>query len=121
MTEPDVKAQLPVPPRTFAILLALAEEPKHGYRLMRELQENPVEQWLLGPATLYRTLKQMQEVGLITATGGPDEGSDGPPRRYYGLTGFGRRVAQAEAMRMRSLVARAEQLRMAGSGGVDRL
>lgn len=114
MTEPDVKAQLPVPPRTFAILLALAEEPKHGYGLMRELQENPVEQWLLGPATLYRTLKQMQGEGLITSTEGPDEDSDGPPRRYYALTGFGRRVGQAEAGRMAGLVARAKQLRMAG-------
>jgi DNA-binding PadR family transcriptional regulator len=114
MTEPDVKARLPVPPRTFAILLALAEEPKHGYRLMRELQENPVEQWLLGPATLYRTLKQMEGQGLITATDGPDRDSDGPPRRYYALSGFGRRVGEAEATRMRLLVGRAEQFRLAG-------
>lgn len=114
MTERDVKPQLPVPPRTFAILLALAEEPKHGYRLMRELQENPTEQWLLGPATLYRTLKQMQEDGLITSTDRPEQESDGPPRRYYALTGFGRRVGEAEAARMRGLVARAERLRLAG-------
>lgn len=114
MTERDVKPQLPVPPRTFAILLALAEEPKHGYRLMRELQENPVEQWLLGPATLYRTLKQMQGEGLITSTDGPDQESGGPPRRYYALSGFGRRVGEAEAARMRGLVARAERLRMEG-------
>ncbi len=115
MTEPDVKAQLPVPPRTFAILLSLAEEPKHGYRLMRELQENPGERWLLGPATLYRTLKSMQHEGLITSTEGPDEESDGPPRRYYALTGFGRRVGEAEAARMRGLVARADRLRLAAS------
>ncbi len=114
MTERDVKAQLPVPPRTFAILLALAEEPKHGYRLMRELQESPVEQWMLGPATLYRTLKQMQEEGLVTAAERPGEESDGPPRRYYALSGFGRRVGEAEAARMRGLVARAEQFRLAG-------
>jgi DNA-binding PadR family transcriptional regulator len=114
MTEPGVKEKLPVPPRTFAILLALAEEPKHGYRLMKELQENPVEQWLLGPATLYRTLKQMQGEGMISATEGRAEESDGPPRRYYALTGFGRRVGEAEAERMRSLVARAERLRLAG-------
>jgi len=113
MTERDVKAQLPVPPRTFAILLALAEEPKHGYGLMRELQENPVEQWLLGPATLYRTLKQMEGEGLITTAAGPDRESDGPPRRYYTLTGIGRRVGEAEAARMRGLVARAEQFRLA--------
>jgi DNA-binding PadR family transcriptional regulator len=114
MTDRDVKPQLPVPPRTFAMMLALAEEPKHGYRLMRELQENPVEQWMLGPATLYRTLKQMETEGLITATEGPGEESDGPPRRYYALSEFGRRVAAAEAVRMSGLVARAEELRLAG-------
>jgi DNA-binding PadR family transcriptional regulator len=81
---------------------------------MRELQENPIEQWLLGPATLYRTLKQMQEDGLITSTDRPEQESDGPPGRYYALTGFGRRVGEAEAARMRGLVAQAERLRLAG-------
>lgn len=107
MSEPDVRALLPLRPRVFAILLALAGEPRHGYGLMRELQEAPGEQWLLGPATLYRTLKQLEGDGLIAGADGPGEESDGPPRRYYALTGFGRRVAAAEAERMRGLVARA--------------
>jgi PadR family transcriptional regulator PadR len=64
----------------------------------------------LGPGTLYRTLKQMQRAGLITASGGPTDESEGPPRRYYQLTGFGRRAAVAEAGRMRALVSRAGRL-----------
>lgn len=115
MTEPDVRALLPVRPRTFAILLALAEGPKHGYGLMRELQEARDGRWLLGPATLYRTLKQMQEEGLIVSADGPGAESDGPPRRYYELSGFGRRVAEAEASRMRNLVLRAGRLNLARS------
>ena len=44
--------------------------------------------------------------GLIVSTAGPAD-SHGPPRRYYTLSGFGRRVARAEADRMRALVERA--------------
>lgn len=113
MTDPDIRKALPLRPRTFAILLALADGPRHGYGLMRELQDDPDEGVLLGPATLYRTLKQMQDDGMITSAEGPDEESDGPPRRYYALSGFGRRVAEAETARMRGLVARAERLRLA--------
>jgi DNA-binding PadR family transcriptional regulator len=113
MTERDARRLLPLRPRTFAILLALGEGPRHGYGLMRALQEAPGEQWLLGPATLYRTLKEMQGAGLIAASDGPGEESEGPPRRYYRLTGFGRRVAQAESDRMGALVARAVRLRLA--------
>lgn len=114
MTERDVQRVLPLRPRTFAILLALADGPRHGYGLMRELQEDGEDQLLLGPATLYRILKQLQDEGMITSAEGPGEESDGPPRRYYQLSGFGRRVAEAETARMRGLVARAERVRLVG-------
>jgi DNA-binding PadR family transcriptional regulator len=90
----------PLRPRIFAILLALATGPRHGYGLMQTLQEEPGETWLLGPATLYRTLKEMERAGLIAAADGPDEESGGPPRRYYRLTPHGRAVGNAEAARM---------------------
>ncbi|HWA57991.1 MAG TPA: PadR family transcriptional regulator [Gemmatimonadales bacterium] len=113
-------SELPRPaslhPRVFAILLALADGPRHGYRLMQELQEDPTERWLLGPATLYRTLKEMQRDGLITSTEGPDEESGGPPRRYYRLTASGHRAGAAEAARMAALVRRWEQATIPATG-----
>lgn len=96
----------PLRPRIFAILLALADGPRHGYGLMQALQTEPGEHWLLGPATLYRTLKEMQRNGLITSTEGPDEESGGPPRRYFRITALGRKVGHAEATRMASVAAR---------------
>lgn len=110
MTERDVQAMLPVRSRVFAILLILAEGERHGYAIMRELRETAAEQFPPGPATLYRILKGMQGDGLITSLAGAGEESDGPPRRYYELTGFGRRVAAAETVRMRGLVRRAGAL-----------
>lgn len=108
MTERDPAGLLPLRPRVFAILLALAESPLHGYGLMRRLSEDG-EGGLLGPGTLYRLLKEMQADGLIVAAAGSRD-SDGPPRRYYTLSGFGRRVARAEGERMERLAARTEML-----------
>jgi len=110
MIEPDVGARLPLKGRVFAILLLLAEAPRHGYAIMRELQASGAEPLPPGPATLYRTLRDMQEDGLITSRQGALEDSGGPPRRYYALSGFGRRVAAAEAARLRGLVRRAGAL-----------
>jgi DNA-binding PadR family transcriptional regulator len=108
MTERDPAGLLPLRPRVFAILLALAESPLHGYRLMRKLSEER-ESGLLGPGTLYRLLKEMQADGLIVATSASAGDSDGPPRRYYTLSGFGRRVARAEGERMERLVMRVRE------------
>lgn len=108
MSEPARPAE-PLRPRVFAILLALAGGPRHGYGLMQLLQSDPTERWLLGPATLYRTLKEMQGDGLITSDEGPGEESGGPPRRYYRLTAAGRKVGAAEASRMAALARRWEE------------
>lgn len=105
----DSNRAAPIRPRIFAILLALAEGPRHGYGLMQVLQDDPTETWLLGPATLYRTLKEMQDQGFITSAEGQDEESGGPPRRYYRLTAAGRRAGAAEADRMSALAGRWEQ------------
>jgi DNA-binding PadR family transcriptional regulator len=104
----DVTRHLPMKPRDFEILLALAREPKHGYGIMQELRAR----WLLGPGTLYRILKEMATAGLVEAGELEEQESDGPPRRYYRLTGLGRRVAAAEANRMAELVARARADRL---------
>lgn len=104
MTEPNGAGALR--PRVFAILVALAESPRHGYGLMQMLEADSVEPLPIGPATLYRTLKEMEQGGLITAADGPDDESGGPPRRYYRITARGKRVGAAEAARMSTLAAR---------------
>lgn len=114
MTEAEIARLLPLRPRVFAILLALAERPMHGYGLMRTLSEAG-EGWLLGPGTLYRLLKEMQQDGLIVTAPGAPRAADGPPRRNYMLSGFGKRVAIAEGSRMRALAARARNLLLANN------
>ena len=93
---------LPLRPLVFDFLLLLNDGKRHGYGLMRTHNEKGGKQ-VLGPGTLYRTLKEMQELGLIERLDDAD-GDGGKDRRYYRITTFGRQVASAEAARMADLV-----------------
>jgi DNA-binding PadR family transcriptional regulator len=89
----------------FHILLSLAEGERHGYVLKREIASRTGGWLMLGPGVLYGTIARMLDQGLIEESDErPDPHLDDERRRYYRLTPFGRRVAQAEASRMRELV-----------------
>lgn len=92
-------------PAVFHILLALADEDRHGYGIMLEVATWTNQQVLMGPGTLYGTLKRMLEAGLIEECGDridPDLSDE--RRRYYRITRQGRRAATAEAERLQGLV-----------------
>ena len=94
-------------PLVFEILLALSDEPRHGWSLVREVEARLGGELLL-PGNFYRTLRRLLADGLITeARPSPRSKSDGtgdPRRRYFQLTAEGERVARAEARRLDSLV-----------------
>ena len=91
MTTLDPEALLPLPPVTFHILVALAEDDLHGYAIMREVAERTGGALKLGAGTLYRSIQRMLEQGLISeATTRPAPELDDERRRYYRLTPFGR-------------------------------
>lgn len=93
-----------LPPLTRAqmhILLALAEGERHGYAIMREVEEETGGQMRLGPGTLYGAIKTLLGAKFIVETAPRiDPDMDAERRRYYKLTDLGRRVLTAE---MRSL------------------
>jgi DNA-binding PadR family transcriptional regulator len=89
-------------------MLALADGEKHGYAIMLEVEANTRGQVLMGPGTLYGSIKRMIQAGLIEETDErPDPQLDDQRRRYYKLTGLGRRTLRLEAERL------ASQLRLA--------
>jgi len=97
---------LPLPPATFHILLSLADGERHGYALKREIAKRTDGTLTLGPGVLYGAIAKMLAQGLIEESSErPDPHLDDERRRYYKITAFGRKVAQAEATRMRDLVA----------------
>jgi DNA-binding PadR family transcriptional regulator len=94
----------PLSPAFFHILLSLGEGERHGYALKREISLRTDGQLKLGPGVLYGSISKMLESGLIEESDDrPDPHLDDQRRRYYRITNYGRKVAQAEATRMREL------------------
>ena len=68
-----------------AILRLLAERPMHGYELIGELEERTGGRWRPSPGSVYPTLAQLEDEGLVqVATGGDDD------KKRYELTPAGR-------------------------------
>jgi DNA-binding PadR family transcriptional regulator len=101
---------LPLAPASFFVLFALAEEEKHGYRIMQDVRELSEGTFSLGPATLYTTIKKLTEQDLIAELSSAAEDR----RRTYRLTASGRRLLTAEFRRQEAL------LNLARSKGVVR-
>jgi DNA-binding PadR family transcriptional regulator len=114
----DPETLLPLTPAVFHILLALADAERHGYGIMQEIALRTGGKVRMGPGTLYGSLKRMLAEGLLEELGErPDPALDDERRRYYRLTGFGLRVAQAEAQRLAQLVHVAQFKRLLGDAG----
>ena len=102
----------------FHILLALADKERHGYEIMREVDERSEGKVRLGPGTLYGSIKRMLSDGLIEEMDQrPDPELDDERRRYYRLSDLGRRVAVAEAERLERLVKSARSKKLLSARG----
>ena len=97
-------------PATFEILLALADQDRHGYGIMREVERRTEGVVKLGPGTLYGSIKRMLAAGIIEESGDrPGPELDDDRRKYYRLTDHGRRAAIAEANRLQRQVHQARE------------
>src|SRR5467141_2438159 len=101
----DPGSLLPLPPATFHILMALAEDDRHGYAIIQDVAARTGGELNLSAGTLYRSIQRMLEQGLILETRErPVPELDDERRRYYRITPFGNAVARAEALRLTQLV-----------------
>jgi DNA-binding PadR family transcriptional regulator len=110
----EIEALLPLPLATFHILLALADDDRHGYAILQELARRTGGELKLGAGTLYRSIQRMLEDGLIVELRerpAPEE--DDERRRYYRITALGSAVARAEAARLQALVRMARAVGLA--------
>jgi DNA-binding PadR family transcriptional regulator len=114
---PIPEGYLPLTPAVLDIMVALGEEEMYGYAIMREVRRRTQGRRRLAPGTLYRSLKQMHERGLLEESEErPEAGLDDERRRYYRLTELGRKVALAEVERLEGLVSAARSKGFAPSG-----
>ena len=111
--EPRAADYLPLTPAILHILLALADEDRHGYAIMREVELLTEGGTRMGPGTLYGTIKRLLASGLVEeADERPDPELDDERRRYYRITKLGMQVLEAETARLAMLVgaARAKKI-----------
>jgi DNA-binding PadR family transcriptional regulator len=84
----------------------LADGDKHGYGIMKAVEDETQGQMKIRIGSLYGSIGRMIEAGLIAERDErPDPELDDERRRYYGLTDFGRRVLTAEAARISQAMA----------------
>ena len=108
---------LPLTAAVFHILLALADQERHGLGIMTEVEDRTLGAVRLGPGTLYGTIKRMLASCLIEEAAerpAPPPGRDDTRRRYYRLTPRGRQVMTLEAQRLRLLVGVARDKKVIG-------
>ena len=119
MTTPkSIHALLPLKPLTFQVLLSLLGSDQHGYAIAQDITRRSSAGVTIRPGNLYRSLQAMLEAGLIVEVKSPDRRpADDDRRRYYGLTRFGRRVAEAESQRLETLVADVRAARLGRATG----
>ena len=131
----DPLSFLPLTPFAFQVLLALADGERHGYAIIKEVEERSGGSVRLRTGTLYTLLQRLLDERLI-AEGGPamagkpldseTQTTDAGPaaradsrRRYYGLTALGDAVLRAEAQRLEGLIGDARRKHvLSDAGGV---
>lgn len=104
---------LPLSPATFYILLALSDEDRHGYGIMQEVARQSEGKYKLGPGTFYDNLEKLINQGMVKEVP-RKSANDDPRRRYYRMTGFGRKLLLTEVSRLDSAV-REAKLRLRGA------
>ena len=112
MREPAVNPRsfLPLTPLAFQVLLALADSERHGYGIIREVDERTDGLIRLRTGTLYTLLQRLLDEDLIeTSHARPDPEDDDERRKYYRLTALGKDVLAAEARRLESLLGEARR------------
>jgi DNA-binding PadR family transcriptional regulator len=115
--DPSPHELLPLTPPVFHILLALADEERHGYGIMQDVARQTNDALQLGPGTLYGCLKRMLAAGLIEESEErPDPALDDERRRYYRMKPLGLRTVKAEAQRIAGALAAAKSKRVFAGG-----
>jgi DNA-binding PadR family transcriptional regulator len=95
----------PLPAATFHILMSLAEEERHGYAIIQDVEASTNGELRLSAGTLYRSIQRMLEQGLIVESNRrPARALDDERRRYYRITQQGLTIARGEMRRLTQLV-----------------
>src|SRR3954471_5498618 len=85
------------------VLVSLSGGERHGYGILKDVEQQSNGRVKLGPGTIYGTLQRLMELGWVEESGGPSTAVDAR-RRHYRLTRSGRKALDAEIDRLDTLV-----------------
>jgi DNA-binding PadR family transcriptional regulator len=94
-----------LPKVAFSILLALSLRERHGYEIIKQVEEDSNNKIRLGPGALYTSIKQLLKNGFISEVKRPSD----TRRRYYKLTASGMQILESEIEYYESSVALAKK------------
>ncbi|HSR51378.1 MAG TPA: PadR family transcriptional regulator [Acidobacteriota bacterium] len=115
----DPRAHLPLTPLAFHILLALGQEPLHGYAIIQDIEARTEGAMKLRSGTLYNAIRRLEADGLLAPSERrPAPDRDDQRRNYFRLTELGREVAHLESKRMASLLTTAQSRQLFQPGEV---
>src|SRR5262245_36533686 len=92
--------QFPLSEQVLLVLLSLAEQPRHGYSILKDVEQMSEGRVMLSTGTLYGALQRLLSRGWIEHF---EEDENPRDRRAYRLTARGRRILQSEVERMKHL------------------
>lgn len=99
---------------TYQILLALSGGDRHGYAILKEMEERGGTDAVPSTGALYMALARLESEGLVREATAPPDDVDDARRRYYRITARGRDAAATESRRLADLVADARARRLLG-------
>ena len=106
---------VPLTPLTYHVLLALADEERHGYAILKEVFDASGGAIDLDTGTLYAAIKRLREDDLIEVV--PSREGEDKRRRNYQLSSIGWSVLEVESRRLEGLLARARMKGVLATGG----
>jgi DNA-binding PadR family transcriptional regulator len=90
----------PLTEPVLLILVSLAERPRHGYSILKDVEKVSGGRVVLGTGTLYGALRRLLDDGLIERF---EEDDTSRGRQAYRLSALGRRTLQMEVSRLKQL------------------
>jgi len=105
---PEPRSRTGLTTLTYQILLALADKPRHGYAILKEIEEREGDDALPSTGALYTALSRLEAAQHIAETTPPASETD-LRRRYYAITPAGRAAARTESQRLAAMVAVARE------------
>jgi DNA-binding PadR family transcriptional regulator len=100
----DKATYSPLREPTLYIMLSLSPGPKHGYAILKSVEDLSDGRVLLSTGTLYGALKRLLDQGWIRRVDDPIPNGTERERKAYILTDLGRRILNTEIARMKRLV-----------------